>query len=89
MLRSREQSLEKKIRLLREHLDNLELSELHLAQRDIPGAPRVSNGFLSYSYPTDSEVDVEGSQFDNIYQIHCPQVHLNNYTRNVGALSCA
>ncbi|KAG9096705.1 hypothetical protein FRC06_008417 [Ceratobasidium sp. 370] len=83
VLRAREQSLERKIELLREHLDNLERAELHLAQRDTQGAPRVSKGSLSYNYPSEFEVDVDWSQFDNIYQIHCPQVHLNNYTRNI------
>ncbi|KAG9090469.1 hypothetical protein FS749_000515 [Ceratobasidium sp. UAMH 11750] len=83
VLRAREQSLERKIELLREHLDNLERAELRLAQRDTEDAPRVSTGSLSYSYPTEFEVDVDWSQFDNIYQIHCPQIHLNNYTRNI------
>ncbi|KAG8742575.1 hypothetical protein FRC10_001240 [Ceratobasidium sp. 414] len=83
VFRAREQSLERKIELLREHLDNLERAELRLAQRDTENAPRVSKGSLSYSYPTEFEVDVDWSQFDNIYQIHCPQVHLNNYTRNI------
>ncbi|KAG9126473.1 hypothetical protein FRC07_003289 [Ceratobasidium sp. 392] len=83
VLQARERSLERKIDLLREHLDNLERAELRLAQRDSEDAPRVSEGSLSYSYPNEFEVDVDWSQFDNIYQIHCPQVHLNNYTRNI------
>ncbi|QRV87312.1 Apt1 domain protein [Ceratobasidium sp. AG-Ba] len=83
VLQAREKSLERKIDLLREHLDNLERAELHLAQHNGDNAPRVSKGSLSYSYPTEFEVDVDWSQFDNIYQIHCPQVYLNNYTRNI------
>ncbi|EUC67503.1 Apt1 domain protein [Rhizoctonia solani AG-3 Rhs1AP] len=83
VLQARQQSLEKKIQLLREHLESLENYEIQQAQRAMDGEARVSTSSLPYDYPTDYDVGVDWSQFDNIYHIHCPQVHLNNYTRNI------
>lgn len=83
MAENRQQALEKKIELLREHLDKLESTELHLAQRGIDEAAWVSTGSLTYEPSAYFEADVDWSQFDNIYQIHCPQVHLNNNTRDI------
>ncbi|CAE7226687.1 unnamed protein product, partial [Rhizoctonia solani] len=83
ILQARQQSLEKKIDLLREHLENLENYEIQQAQRAMDDDARVSTGSLPYDYPTQYDVGVDWSQFDNIYHIHCPQVHLNNHTRNI------
>ncbi|KAJ1308412.1 hypothetical protein OPQ81_004117 [Rhizoctonia solani] len=83
ILQARQQSLEKKIELLREHLESLENYEIQQAQRAMDDDVRVSTSSLPYDYPTQYDIGVDWSQFDNIYHIHCPQVHLNNYTRNI------
>ncbi|KAH7344029.1 golgi-body localization protein domain-containing protein [Rhizoctonia solani] len=83
VLQARQQSLEKKIELLREHLENLENFEIQQARREMDGEARVSTNSLPYDYPTQYDIGADWSQFDNIYHIHCPQVHLNNYTRNI------
>ncbi|KAF8681124.1 RNA pol II promoter Fmp27 protein domain [Rhizoctonia solani] len=83
VLQTRQQALEKKIELLREHLESLENLEVHQAHRAMNDEARISTGSLPYDYPTQDRDGIDWSQFDNIYQIHCPQVHLNNYTRNI------
>ncbi|KAG8713591.1 hypothetical protein FRC11_011684, partial [Ceratobasidium sp. 423] len=83
ILQARQQSLEKKIELLREHLENLENFEIQQAQRAMDDDARVSTSSLPFDYPTQYDIGVDWSEFDNIYHVHCPQVHLNNYTRNI------
>ncbi|CAE6486800.1 unnamed protein product [Rhizoctonia solani] len=83
ILQARRQSLEKKIELLREHLENLENFEIQQAQRAMDDDARISTSSLPFDYPTQYDIGVDWSEFDNIYHVHCPQVHLNNHTRNI------
>ncbi|KAF8759703.1 RNA pol II promoter Fmp27 protein domain, partial [Rhizoctonia solani] len=52
VLQTRQQALEKKIELLREHLESLENLEVHQAHRAMNDEARISTGSLPYDYPT-------------------------------------
>ena len=57
--------------------------------RHVERASRSSsvNGSLNYYMASDSVSPEEWAEFDNVYQIHCPQIYLDNIIRDVGILS--
>ncbi|KAF8592433.1 hypothetical protein K439DRAFT_1400235 [Ramaria rubella] len=43
--------------------------------------PKPSDGI--YDMPTDIKLPQEIGEFANVYQVHCPKIHLNNATRDI------
>jgi hypothetical protein len=42
----------------------------------------------TYYMPSDSVSADEWSEFDNVYQVHCPRIFMNNAIRDVGSHLC-
>jgi hypothetical protein len=59
----------------------------HLRKVDAQSQSMFSNGPPTYYMPADSVSPDEWAQFDNVYQVHCPNLYLDNITRDVCASS--
>ena len=55
----------------------------HLRKVDAQSQSAFSTGPLTYYMPADSVSPGEWDQFDNVYQVHCPNVYLDNVIRDV------
>ncbi|KZT74332.1 hypothetical protein DAEQUDRAFT_761200 [Daedalea quercina L-15889] len=68
--------LRKKINLLNKYV-------AHLHKADLTSNPNASHGIHSYQMPSESVSSDDWSQFDNVYQIHSPQVFMDHIIRDV------
>lgn len=70
-----ERSLEKKISLLNDYIT-------HLQEVD-KSSHSHKTGEQTYYMPSDSVSPNEWSEFDNVYQVHCPRIFMDNAIRDV------
>lgn len=71
-------ALNKKISLLGDYIS-------HLEEVDVSTDAHASKD-QTYYMPSDTVSPDEWSEFDNVYQIHCPRIFMNNAIRDVGYL---
>ncbi len=55
------------------------IQKLEEESRTVP-----SNEPQSYYMPSDSVSSKDWAEFDNVYQVHCPKLYLDNIVRDVG-----
>lgn len=70
---------EKKIKLLKRHL--LQLQELDNAKSH--DTDPSQSDYPSYLIPIDVSSLTDWTEFDNVYQFHCPKFSINNCVREV------
>ena len=58
-----------------------------LRQVDMASQASTKNGTSSYYMPADMVSPDEWAGFDNVYQVHCPQIIMDNAVRDV-SLTC-
>ncbi|KZT12507.1 uncharacterized protein LAESUDRAFT_638973 [Laetiporus sulphureus 93-53] len=68
--------LRKKIKLLNNYVS-------HLHKEDSAANASTSHGIRSYDMPTDAVSADEWAEFDNVYQVHSPQVFLDHVVRDI------
>jgi len=64
-----------------EHLTRLNTSLLSASEGKVPNPSRDL-----YDMPVDVAMPEELGSFANVYQVHCPKIHLDNATRDVGEI---
>ena len=74
-----DKALEKKISLLETYV-------AHLREVEMKSNARAGNE-QTYYMPSDTVSADEWSEFDNVYQVHCPKIFLNNAIRDVRSQS--
>lgn len=55
----------------------------HLQKVDAESQSAFSTGPATYYMPADSVSPGEWAQFDNVYQVHCPNIYMDNTIRDV------
>ena len=55
----------------------------HLHKVDARSQTTLTTGPSTYYMPADSVSPDEWAQFDNVYQLHCPNVFMDNIIRDV------
>lgn len=68
--------LRRKINLLNKYV-------AHLHKTDLSSNPQASHGIHSYQMPAEAVSSDDWSEFDNVYQIHSPQVFMDHVIRDV------
>ncbi|KAH9938206.1 golgi-body localization protein domain-containing protein [Fomitopsis serialis] len=68
--------LRKKINLLNKYV-------AHLHRADVTSNPHASHGIHSYQMPSEAVSADDWAEFDNVYQIHSPQIFLDHIIRDV------
>ncbi|EJD01130.1 uncharacterized protein FOMMEDRAFT_125792 [Fomitiporia mediterranea MF3/22] len=71
-------ALEKKIRQLERHIVQLQESD----ERTSPQHEQTGE-YAKYLMPSDITIPLDWTEFDNVYQAHCPKFSLNNSTRDI------
>jgi len=74
-----ERTLEKKISLLDDYITQLQ-------EIDKSSHTHTTTGEQTYYMPSDTVSPDEWSEFDNVYQVHCPRIFMNNAIRDVRPL---
>ena len=59
----------------------------HLQKVDAQSKSAFANGPLTYYMPVDSVSPDDWAQFDNVYQVHCPNLYFDNVIRDVSTFS--
>jgi diphthamide synthase subunit DPH2 len=59
----------------------------HLQEVELTSQTTPSKGPLNYYMPSDSVSPDEWAEFDNVYQIHCPRICMDNIIRDVSLRS--
>ncbi|KAI0702885.1 golgi-body localization protein domain-containing protein [Cytidiella melzeri] len=55
----------------------------HLREVELASQTTPRTGPLNYYMPSDSVSPEEWAEFDNVYQIHCPRIYMDNIIRDI------
>lgn len=55
----------------------------HLREVELTSQSSTRKGPLNYYMPADSVSPDEWAEFDNVYQVHCPRIYMDNIIRDV------
>lgn len=55
----------------------------HLRTVDAESRSTPSSGPLTYYMPAETVSSDEWAEFDNVYQVHCPNLYMDNIIRDV------
>ena len=55
----------------------------HLQEVELTSQTDSRKGPLNYYMPADSVSPDEWAEFDNVYQVHCPRIYMDNIIRDV------